>query len=122
MFVRLKDLDGDFVVCNIQDIECIYVGKIDRKGNTATIVRFQCGGYFCVSEHVSEVAERIGSSMFLTFHDDNLSEIVFNIGCIECVFSSLWRKTKGQNIVECSSGNCYTVFEDVSDIYKMLMS
>lgn len=120
MFVQLKDLDGDNVVCNSQDIECVHVGKIDRKGNTATIVKFKCGEYFCVSESVSEVVERIGSPKFIKLHDDDLSEIAFNIECIECVFTSHSRKRKGQTVVAFNSGRWSVVFENVSDIYLAL--
>lgn len=120
MFVQLKDLDGNNVVCNAEDIECIYVGKIDRKGNTATVIKFKRGGYFCVSENVTEVAERIGSPMFITFHDDDLSPIVFNIEQIVCVYSSIMRKRKGKTVVSCRSGRWSVVFESVSDIYQVL--
>ena len=120
MFVQLKDLQGDNVVCNSDDIECIHVGKIDRKGNTATVIKFKRGGYFCVSESVSEVVERIGSPMFITLNDYDLSTIAFNMEQIVCVYSSTYRKTKGRTGVSCRSGRCYEVYESVSNIYLML--
>ncbi len=121
MFVRLKDLNGDYVVCNSEDVECIHIGKLDRKGNTATVIKFKRGGDFCVSESVSEDVERIGSPMFMTLHDDDLSEIVFNMEQIVCVYSCIMRKRKGQTVVSCRSGHWYVVFETVSDIYLELM-
>ena len=120
IFIQLTSLDGDDVVFNSEDIECIHVGKIDRKGNTATVVEFNFGGYFCVSESISEVVKRIGSPMFIKLHDYDLSEIVFNVERITCIATSLLRKTKNQVVVCCRSGHSYVVFESVSYIYQRL--
>ena len=120
MFVRLKDLHNQFVVCDAGEIECIFVGKIDRKGNTATIVQFKDGDYCCVSESVSDVAECIGSPMFLKLKFEDKS-IVFNIEAIERVFVNHYRKAKGRTTIKCKSGNCYFVSDYVWDISTLLL-
>ena len=120
MFIGLTDLENKNIICNGDQVECVFVDKIDRKGNTATVVKLQSGTFFCVQENVLEVATRLNSPMFLNLLDYEFKEIVFNINQIETVLIGRTRTTKGQTIVLCKSGRSYLIGERLVDVYRAL--